>query len=80
MFTGSSGLQVAYLSGSEVPTGEAANPLLHFTLADIVSLKESLISLPNFKGIDILLTSVWPKGVDKYGMQCVSSFTPNNDK
>jgi hypothetical protein len=35
---------------------------------------------PNFKGVDVLLTSQWPKGVEKYACQAVSMLALLNYK
>ncbi|KAH9519188.1 hypothetical protein Btru_074929 [Bulinus truncatus] len=64
-FTGSSGLQIAYLSGFESSTGKGDD--CTFTAEDCYSLIAPITSDPNYKGIDILMTSQWPKGVEKYG-------------
>ncbi|PIK42295.1 putative CWF19-like protein 1-like [Apostichopus japonicus] len=64
LFTGTSGLKIAYLSGLE---GES--PSSHqFTKSDIDALGLPLVSNSSFKGVDILLTSHWPKGVTKYAV------------
>ncbi|KAM9311060.1 LOW QUALITY PROTEIN: CWF19-like protein 1 [Gastrophryne carolinensis] len=65
LFTGASGLQIAYLSGIESPKEPA--PAYCFAAKDIQSLKLSLLSNSKFKGVDILLTSPWPKDVWNYG-------------
>ncbi|KAG8438866.1 hypothetical protein GDO86_005164 [Hymenochirus boettgeri] len=65
LFTGASGLQIAYLSGIESSSDPA--PAYCFTAKDVVSLKTSLTSNSNFKGVDILLTSPWPRDVFNYG-------------
>ncbi|XP_078530118.1 CWF19-like protein 1 isoform X1 [Lissotriton helveticus] len=65
LFTGASGLQIAYLSGTESHSEPA--PAYSFTGKDVASLKTSLLSQSNFKGVDILLTSPWPKDVWNYG-------------
>ncbi|XP_041444008.1 CWF19-like protein 1 isoform X3 [Xenopus laevis] len=65
LFTGASGLQIAYLSGIESSSEPA--PAYCFTAKDVTSLKMSLMSNSKFKGVDILLTSSWPKDVSNYG-------------
>ncbi|XP_048342142.1 LOW QUALITY PROTEIN: CWF19-like protein 1 [Sphaerodactylus townsendi] len=65
VFSGASGLQIVYLSGAE-SLGEPA-PAHCFSSKDVTDLKTSLLSTPKFKGIDILLTSCWPRGVEKFG-------------
>ncbi|KAK7896813.1 hypothetical protein WMY93_022138 [Mugilogobius chulae] len=65
VFTGVSGLQIAYVSGREASQEPA--PSHCFTSKDLGSLVESLTSNSKFRGVDILLTSQWPKGVWHYG-------------
>uniref|UniRef100_A0A8C5MAF0 CWF19-like protein 1 n=1 Tax=Leptobrachium leishanense TaxID=445787 RepID=A0A8C5MAF0_9ANUR len=65
VFTGASGLQIAYLSGIESSSEPA--PAYCYTAKDIQSLKLLLTSNSKFKGVDILLTSPWPKEVWNYG-------------
>lgn len=68
-FTGSSGLQIAYLSGIESPTGES--DAVHFNKRDVAALIAPSSSDSKFKGIDILLTSQCPLGVEKYSQSKV---------
>ncbi|XP_037551951.1 CWF19-like protein 1 [Nematolebias whitei] len=65
VFTGASGLQIAYISGREAPQEPA--PAHCFTSADLSALVTSLSSSSKFRGVDILLTSQWPRGVWHYG-------------
>ncbi|XP_053138894.1 CWF19-like protein 1 isoform X2 [Hemicordylus capensis] len=65
VFSGASGLQIAYLSGSEA-SGEPA-PAHCFSTKDVADLQGALLSTPKFRGVDILLTSPWPKGVEIFG-------------
>uniref|UniRef100_A0A0L8G1K5 Cwf19-like C-terminal domain-containing protein n=1 Tax=Octopus bimaculoides TaxID=37653 RepID=A0A0L8G1K5_OCTBM len=60
VFTTSSGLQIAYLSGRQCDTDYG------FTVNDVDDLINSVSSSKQFKGVDILITSQWPKGVEKY--------------
>ncbi|XP_030642353.1 CWF19-like protein 1 [Chanos chanos] len=64
-FTGASGLQIAYVSGREGLQEPA--PAHCFTPKDITALINPLASNSKFKGVDILLTSQWPRGVWQYG-------------
>ncbi|XP_034994563.1 CWF19-like protein 1 isoform X3 [Zootoca vivipara] len=66
VFSGASGLQIAYLSGTE-STGGEPTPAHCFSTKDVTDLKTSLLSTSKFKGVDILLTSSWPKGVEIFG-------------
>lgn len=71
VFSGASGLQIAYLSGTE-STGGEPTPAHCFSTKDVTDLKTSLLSASKFKGVDILLTSSWPKGVEIFGNSPVS--------
>ena len=71
VFTGSSGLQIAYLSGIE---DAVISDKTTFTAIDMESLRQSLLTDRKFQGVDILLTSQWPRGVDKYGTTVVSLY------
>uniref|UniRef100_H2Y9K1 CWF19-like protein 1 n=1 Tax=Ciona savignyi TaxID=51511 RepID=H2Y9K1_CIOSA len=71
IFTGTSGLKIAYLSGVESndPTNTS------FNVDDIKVLSSQLGSdNADYKGIDILMTSSWPKGIHTYGN------SPSNEK
>ncbi|XP_013396694.1 CWF19-like protein 1 isoform X2 [Lingula anatina] len=64
VFSGSSGLQIAYLCGKEGDESDAS----HFSSEDLNSIRVPLqTDSSNYKGVDILLTSQWPRGVEKYG-------------
>lgn len=65
MFTGVSGLQIAYVSGQEALQEPA--PAHCFTSKDLSALVAPLTSSSKFRGVDILLTSQWPRGVWHYG-------------
>lgn len=69
-----SGLQIAYLSGVE--KSEAPEEGCHFTQDDISTL-ESQCQDESFKGLDILITSCWPRGVSQFANRpdCID---PNN--
>ncbi|KAJ6654040.1 hypothetical protein lerEdw1_007549 [Lerista edwardsae] len=71
VFCGASGLQIAYLSGIE-SLGEAQVPGYCFSAKDVSDLQASLLSVPKFKGVDLLLTSSWPKGVETFANSPVS--------
>uniref|UniRef100_A0A8B9T3K4 CWF19-like protein 1 n=1 Tax=Anas platyrhynchos TaxID=8839 RepID=A0A8B9T3K4_ANAPL len=64
VFSSTSGLQIAYLSGTESQDEPA--PAYSFSSKDVTELKTSLLSTPNFKGVDILLTSPWPRDVGNF--------------
>lgn len=61
-----SGLQIAYLSGLE--KSEAPEEGCHFTVDDVGSL-ESQCQDESFKGLDILISSCWPRGVSNFANQ-----------
>uniref|UniRef100_A0A3P9HA38 CWF19-like protein 1 n=1 Tax=Oryzias latipes TaxID=8090 RepID=A0A3P9HA38_ORYLA len=65
VFTGVSGLQIAYVSGQEALQEPA--PAHCFTSKDLSALVTPLTSSSKFRGLDILLTSQWPRGVWHYG-------------
>ncbi|XP_029328388.1 CWF19-like protein 1 isoform X3 [Mus caroli] len=65
IFTGSSGLQIVYLSGTE--SLDEPVPAYSFSPKDVSSLRTMLCSASQFKGVDILLTSPWPKYVGSFG-------------
>jgi hypothetical protein len=67
----SSGIQIAYLSGVE---SEGEKGISTFGSADVVDLVKPLAGNREYKGVDILLTSQWSRGVDKYGSEPVSIF------
>ncbi|XP_012992778.2 CWF19-like protein 1 isoform X1 [Esox lucius] len=64
VFTGASGLQIAYVSGREGHQDPA--PAHCFSPKDLTQLVEPLHSNNKFRGVDILLTSEWPRGVWQY--------------
>uniref|UniRef100_A0A4W6BTI3 CWF19-like protein 1 n=1 Tax=Lates calcarifer TaxID=8187 RepID=A0A4W6BTI3_LATCA len=64
VFTGVSGLQIAYVSGREAQQEPA--PAHCFTAKDLSALVSPLTSSSKFRGVDILLTSQWPRGVWQY--------------
>ena len=75
LYTGSSGLTVVYLSGIESSGGssrEATTDDAHFTAVDVDNLRQSLTGVGQFRGVDLLLTSQWPRGVEKYATTAVS--------
>ncbi|XP_009008381.1 CWF19-like protein 1 isoform X2 [Callithrix jacchus] len=65
VFTGSSGLQIVYLSGTESLTEPV--PAYSFSPKDVSSLRMMMCTTSQFKGVDILLTSPWPKYVGNFG-------------
>jgi len=75
IYTGSSGLTVAYLSGVETSGSgghEDVTNDAHFTAVDVDNLRLSVTGASQFRGVDLLLTSQWPRRVDKYAVAPVS--------
>lgn len=68
-YTESSGLQIAYLSGME-GSGEGGD-ISTFSSQDVVNMLLPVLGDSRFRGVDILLTSQWPRGVEKYGSEPV---------
>ncbi|KAL5479933.1 hypothetical protein EMCRGX_G023536 [Ephydatia muelleri] len=67
LFTSSSGLQIAYLSGGEYSSSQSKTSALSGKFGD--DDVEALLSMANgkdFLGVDIFLTSDWPRGVENY--------------
>ncbi|XP_077956878.1 CWF19-like protein 1 isoform X3 [Gasterosteus aculeatus] len=60
-----SGLQIAYVSGREALQEPA--PAHCFTSKDLSALVAPLTSGSKFRGVDVLLTCQWPRGVWQYG-------------
>ena len=73
VFTGVSGLQIAYVSGREAPQEPA--PAHCFTAKDLSALVAPLTSSSKFRGVDILLTSQWPRGVWHFANNPVTRIT-----
>ena len=73
LFIGASGLRIVYLSGNESPAGLEPCPKHCFSRDDINTLVSSLnAASKDYNGVDLLLTSVWPKGVTAHGNAPVS--------
>ena len=69
MYTTSSGLQIAYLSGRESDNSSQGT---RCSYQDLEALKVICkLSDSKYKGVDILLTSQWPQGVDQYATAAV---------
>lgn len=71
LYTGTSGLKVAYVSGIE---GESGKPSQHHTFkeADVEAVKNICFRGHQFRGVDVLITSPWPKDI-RFGAQAESS-------
>ena len=73
LYVTTSGLSVAYLSGLDGVGPGKAGDKTHFCGDDLESLRAPHMSDSNFKGVDVLLSSVWPYGVEKYATPVVGS-------
>lgn len=62
LFTTTSGLSLAYVSGTEKGSNIKHNSC--FTKEDVDHLTDQARREENFKGVDILISSVWAKGVE----------------
>lgn len=71
-YTFSSGLTIAYLGGLEKGSDNVSDPDVRFAPVDVDNVRLPFTSNKDFKGIDVLLTSQWPLGVEKYGNNIVS--------
>lgn len=61
LYTSSSGLKIAYISGKE-SKGESTG--CTFDKNDVISVRNACLrGQPSFRGIDILLTSPWPENI-----------------
>lgn len=68
VFTLASGLKVAYMSGVESPSAQSPSPKHCFSQADAKQLMNVLkVDSSDYKGVDILLTSQWPRGATNFG-------------
>ncbi|XP_012280243.1 CWF19-like protein 1 [Orussus abietinus] len=62
LYNSSSGLKIAYLSGIERQGSESSS--YTFDESDIMSIRSTCLKgQPSYRGVDILLTSQWPKDV-----------------
>jgi len=64
IYAGTSGLQIAYVSGMQATAAKKGSS--SFQSDDIENMLKRPKSDKDFAGIDILLTSVWPKDVTKH--------------
>ncbi|XP_005182434.1 CWF19-like protein 1 homolog isoform X2 [Musca domestica] len=66
LYTLSSGVKIAYISGLERPAG-ATEQEFYFGLDDIEAVRNSCLvnksSASDYRGVDILLSSPWPHGI-----------------
>lgn len=65
LYVASTGLKIAYLSGIERQSNE--NQGICFNEHDVTSIRNGCLKgQPSFRGVDILLTSPWPDGIDNF--------------
>ncbi|XP_014219436.1 CWF19-like protein 1 [Copidosoma floridanum] len=68
LYTASSGLKIAYLSGVE--KGKDVAKECSFDHKDVTALRNSCLKgCPSFRGVDVLLTSQWPEGISNLDEQ-----------
>lgn len=62
LYNTSGGLKIAYLGGLQ--TNKDKTQVYEFNKADVIALRDMCLrGQPNFRGVDVLLTSQWPKNV-----------------
>ena len=71
IFTGSSGLKLVYVSGRQKLNPNDPNG---FSMDAVTSIEVQLLNSPKFNGVDILLTSQWPKNVENLANKLVNLF------
>lgn len=70
LFSPSSGLKIAYLSGLENKGGETDN--LSFNQKDVMATKVACIRNQTYRGVDFLLTQQWPKYIGDGGSESIA--------
>ena len=70
IFTGSTGLKLAYVSGKQKTD---SNQQSGFSMDSIKSIEVQLLNDSQFAGVDILLTSQWPSGIENFAASLVIS-------
>lgn len=66
LFTSSSGLKIAYLSGTQKKDKQDSKEIT-FGEKDVTAVRNSCLKgTPGFRGVDVLLTSQCPEGVTNY--------------
>ncbi|KAI6190142.1 Coiled-coil domain-containing protein 75 [Aphelenchoides bicaudatus] len=68
------GLSIGYLSGVESKTSN----IFQFTNEDVDEIMLPIRSKPDFVGVDILLTTEWPKDVEKHSITQPSTVVSNS--
>ncbi|XP_073847741.1 CWF19-like protein 1 homolog [Musca autumnalis] len=76
LYTLSSGVKIAYLSGLEKPTG-ASDEEFYFNMDDIEAVRNACLvnksSASDYRGVDLLLSSPWPFGITNDGQENTNS-------
>lgn len=77
VYTLSSGVKIAYLSGFEAAgAAESSGSEHEFTKADVLAVRNSCLVSKNssteYRGVDVLLTSQWPYGMQENENVCSS--------
>lgn len=76
LFTSSSGLKLVYVSGIEAESDVLSH--YNFTDKDIESVKNACLrGQTDFRGVDILITSSWPKDIMLGDKSCSVQVEPN---
>lgn len=77
LYTASSGIKIAYVSGLEAPNKDKQN--WNFDDGDVKAVRNSCLvnktTMGEYRGVDILITSQWPQGIhdtDTNGSKLVS--------
>jgi len=63
VYNEASGLKIAYLSGIQHNGPSSSKKDFQFNFEDVKSLQIRLENESGFKGVDILLTTQWPAGI-----------------
>ena len=69
VYTGSSGLKMVYISGKQKELLKPNQVDVGFSVDAIKSIEVQVANSPN--GVDLLLTSQWPKGVENLAVNLV---------
>ncbi|XP_063698565.1 CWF19-like protein 1 homolog [Culicoides brevitarsis] len=75
LYTTSSGLRIAYLSGTEAKSDETETPAWQFTKKDVIAVRDSCLaskSSGEYRGVDVLITAQEPKLGENEGSVLIS--------
>jgi len=81
VYTLSSGVKIAYLSGLEAAgTADSSGSEHEFNKADVIAVRNSCLVSKNcsteYRGVDVLLTSQWPFGMQEKENVCFALESP----